>query len=141
MRILSSTLATLKASRPLSSGVAIWIEPLSTNYWPERKLQPPNDNVDLLAASRFVLSPDFPEVHHGRSQHRADSANALRYAAEKDNLRSLPFLPNDTAKRQAVESFSEWFKKAEPSLQSNADKDRGLIESAYAQMAMATTCR
>jgi hypothetical protein len=95
----------------------------------------------ILTASRFVLSSDYQDVRQNRYQHRADDANSLRYAAAKDTVRSLPFLQNDTAKRQAVESFSEWFKQAEPSLQSNADADRGLIESAYARMAVATTCR
>jgi hypothetical protein len=95
----------------------------------------------ILAASRFVLSTDYQEVRRNRFQHRADDANALRYAALKDPLRSLPFLQNDTARQQAVESFAEWFKQAEPSLQNNADRDRGLIESAYAQMSVATVCR
>jgi hypothetical protein len=94
----------------------------------------------ILAASRFVLSSDFLEVRHNMAQHRADNANALRYAASQDS-RSLPILQTDAARQQAIESFAEWFKQAEPSLQSNADKDRGLIESAYAKMAVAIVCR
>jgi hypothetical protein len=94
----------------------------------------------ILTASRFVLSSDYKEVRNSLAQHRADDANALRYAATMDS-RSLPLLQNDAAKKQTIESFAEWFKQAEPSLQNNADKDRGLIESAYAQMAVATVCR
>jgi hypothetical protein len=60
-------------------------------------------------------------------QNRANDAHALRYAALKDFLRSLPFLQNDAARKQAVESFAEWFKQAEPWLQNNADRDRALI--------------
>jgi hypothetical protein len=94
----------------------------------------------ILAASRFVLSSDYQEVRRNRLQDLAYDANALRYAALKDS-RSLPFLQNDAAKKKAIESFAEWFKQAEPSLQITADRDRALIESAYAQMSVATVCR
>lgn len=99
-------------------------------------------NTLVLAAARFVLSPEYRQ--HNSLQDQANDARLLQYLISPKTPRAYPpqhLAADDATYEQAVKSFADAFKQWESYLEYQANEERPLIEKTAKFLSKFTTCR
>jgi hypothetical protein len=96
----------------------------------------------VLAASRFVLSPEYRQ--HYSLQDQANDAGLLQYLISPKTPRD--YLPqhlaaDDATYERVVKSFADAFKQWQSFLEHEAEGENLLIEKTYKFLSRFTTCR